>query len=324
MCRSQLKDEPDTMQDAAFVCIDWGTTHCRLWVVAGNGHLLAERLGLAGMSMLKPSEYESVLESELAELGVPPTTPAIICGMAGSAQGWHEAPYVDLPTRLTSIPHKSVRASSGKRDIKILPGLAQRLVASPDVIRGEEMLLLGALLAKGVSGTVCLPGTHSKWVEIDDGIVSEFSTMMTGEIFALLAKNSTLAHFISNTDADLSQSAAFADAVGEAMAAPEKVVRALFSVRSTPLLMGAERASEMPARLSGLLIGLEIAGMGKVASDKVTLISNGGLAQSYASAYKVAGLEIDLLEADEIARSGLFYAAKSIWENVPANANRTV
>ncbi len=320
MFDTHLKDKADTIDDAAFVCVDWGTTHCRLWVVAGDGQLLAERFGLSGMSRLKPSEYEAVLETELSELGVPPTIPAIICGMAGSAQGWHEAPYVDLPTPLTSIPHKCVSTSSGRRDIKILPGLAQRREASPDVIRGEETLLLGALLEKGISGTVCLPGTHSKWVEIENGIVSEFSTMMTGEIFALLANNSTLAHFISTTDADLSQTAAFARAVGEAMAAPQKVVRALFSVRSTPLLMGVEMASEMPARLSGLLIGLEIAGMSKAAGDRVTLISNGVLAQSYASAFKVAGLEFDLLEADEIARTGLYYAARAIWKDTVSSA----
>ena len=37
-----------------------------------------------------------------------------------------------------------------------------------------------------------MPGTHSKWVEVADGKIVDFSTYMTGEIFAALKGHTIL------------------------------------------------------------------------------------------------------------------------------------
>lgn len=308
-----------TRNDSHVLCaaVDWGTSSFRLWTLGHDGRVLEERRSGQGMSTLEPADYSDVLERHLGDLGLTGDVPVVICGMAGSAQGWQEAVYVDLPASLSGLPGCADPVASTQRDVRILPGLAQRDEASPDVMRGEETLLLGALQGDGrpgdaFSGTICLPGTHAKWVTIRDGTVTRFHTAMTGEIFALLAHESTLAHFIDrsqNTDVD---EPAFALAVREAIEAPECILNALFSVRAGPLL-GTARAEQMPARLSGLLIGLEIAGMRESAEGRLTLISDGALAQSYSAAFRAAGLAFRVWDAGAMVRAGLYFAARSLW-----------
>ena len=307
------RKERSITKDTAFYCVDWGTTSFRLWALDQVGEVLAERRNDLGMSKLTPADYETVLEAALAEMQAEDETPVVICGMAGAAQGWREAAYLDLPADLALLPGKAVRVTSAKRDVRILPGLAQRDAAAPDVIRGEETLLLGAYLERRIEGVVCLPGTHSKWTQIEAGRVTHFRTAMTGEVFALLAQRSTLSHFIATAEGDFADAPAFTAAVGQALRAPEQILNLLFSVRATPLLMGAATADDMPARLSGLLIGLEIAGMKELTGQRVTLIARGALARSYARALALADISFQHCDAEAMVRSGLFHAARSIW-----------
>ena len=265
------------------------------------------------MSAMKPADYEAVLEATLAELDVAADVPAIVCGMAGAAQGWKEAPYLDVPADLAAIADRAMRVPSTGRDVRILPGLAKRDVNAADVMRGEETILLGAVREHALSGIVCLPGTHSKWVRLEDAKVMDFATAMTGEIFALLANQSTLSHFLPSKQGDYAADPAFASAVREALDNPQKALSLLFSVRAMPLLMGPSIAENMPARLSGLLIGLEIAGMARACGTGATLIAGGLLARSYQAAFAAANLECTILDSDALARAGLLHAAKLIW-----------
>lgn len=298
--------------DAFCAAVDWGTSSFRLWVFDRNGDVLAERRSGQGMSTLEPGDFEGVLESHLGDIGVPGDVPAVICGMAGAAQGWQEAGYLDLPTSLSDVADQAIAVASSGREVRILPGLAQRDAVFPDVIRGEETLLLGAGLNNDLAGTVCLPGTHSKWVRISDGSVTEFHTAMTGEMFSLLAHKSTLSHFIGTAGSFDPEDQAFELAFREMIENPARVLNALFSVRAAPLL-GTARAQQMPARLSGLLVGLEMAGMRGVIKGKLTLISDGDLAQTYARAFTLAGLEFELCASEKMVRAGLYSAARSLW-----------
>ena len=141
----------------------------------------------------------------------------------------------------------------------------------------------------------------------------DFTTTMTGEIFSLLASQSTLSHFLASTQGDYSTNPAFAFAVEEALDSPQKVLSKLFSVRAMPLLMGPPIAGDMPARLSGLLIGMELAGMAQGCSTGATLIASGVLARSYREAFAMANLECTVLDSDQLARAGLLHAAQIIW-----------
>ena len=292
--------------------VDWGTTRFRLWVLDHEGSVLVERQSDRGMSTLQSGEYEAELEAALDATDAEPNLPIVICGMAGSAKGWVEAPYADLPARPLELFGAAIRVPSEQRDIRMLPGLAQRDPARPDVMRGEETLLLGLMLDGVTNGLVCMPGTHSKWVQVEDGVVTRFSTIMTGEFYSLLSKQSTLAHAIGDPQAVAWDDPAFGTAVSLALANPAEITRMLFSVRAGPLL-GILSPDTLAARLSGLLIGLEIAGMQSLVSLDITLVSQGKLALLYQKALSIAGHTVLAQNSDVSVRRGLFAAAKSFW-----------
>ena len=300
----------------AYCVVDWGTSSFRLWVLSREGNTLAERSNLFGMSTLKPTEFEGVLEASLLELGIGTEIPAVICGMAGAAQGWHEAKYVDLPASLEDLPHHTVivPCKSG-RDVRIIPGLAQRNEDAPNVLRGEETLLLGAMVEGELRRTVCMPGTHSKWVSYKGGVVTRFSTAMTGELFALLSQKSTLSHYTDDSLINADDLTVFTNAVRDVMAQPERFLETLFSVRAGPLLQVGGYENGMSSRLSGLLIGLEIAGMKRELPNHIILISSGKLSVLYSHAFDIAGVSHTNLSAGELARVGLFHVAKNLWPN---------
>lgn len=308
-----MTDIADTRAvNASMVVADWGTSSFRLWALDADGTVLARIQKDCGMGQLKPAEFEGALEEALKEIDVGPDAPVVICGMAGSAQGWVEAPYVTLPASTATLAAHAIPVKAARR-VHIIPGVSQPPENSADVIRGEETLLLGLSLKHDVEGLVCLPGTHSKWARMHAGVIEAFHTAMTGEIYALLSTSSTLSHFMSGKTADPSASPAFRDAVSESLAAPEKILQALFSVRAIPLLSSGDAAGDMPARLSGLLIGLEIAGQNPPQSKKpVTLVASGHLAAAYQSAFEVAGIDQVTFDAEALACAGLYHLAGQI------------
>ena len=240
---------------------------------------------------------------------VPADTPVLICGMAGAAKGWHEAPYLDAPCDLSAIGDGAVRVEHGGRDIRILPGIAQRDRTAPDVVRGEETILYGLARAGTGDARVCLPGTHAKWARLSRGHLAGFRTMMTGEMFALLGEASILRHTVGISDWSEDD---FAAAVAEAHAAPADCLGRLFGLRAGPLLFG-DAVPSGGARLSGLLIGAEIA-TGMAAGDEpLCLVATGGMAERYAAALTALGIAFDRADAEDAVRNGLFAMAARIW-----------
>ena len=152
----------DSAPQPAFVAVDWGTSSFRLWLIGRDGRVLAERRGGDGMTTAARIGFAAVLAGHLDALQAPPDLPVLICGMAGAKQGWIEAGYLDTPAALSAIPGAAIRVPGATADIRILPGLAQRDPAAPDVIRGEETQLIGAAQDLGDGDhLVCMPGTHS-------------------------------------------------------------------------------------------------------------------------------------------------------------------
>src|SRR5215212_6605254 len=176
-------------RSGAFVVVDWGTSSFRSWLMS-DGETLAESRGGEGMlhcAAAGAGGFAAVLRDHLARLGAAAEAPVLICGMAGARQGWVEAPYLKTPTPLDALHEGAIRVEA-PGDIRILPGIAQARAEQPDVMRGEETQLLG-VTEPDFSGLVCIPGTHSKWVRIEDGQVVEFSTHMTGELFSVIAES---------------------------------------------------------------------------------------------------------------------------------------
>ena len=240
--------------------------------------------------------------------------PAMICGMAGARQGWVEAGYVDTPAHLSDILKGAVKVSGQARDIRILPGIAQRNVAAPDVMRGEETQLLGALgLDAPGEALVCMPGTHSKWVRLRGGTVERFATFMTGELFSAVVRDTILSHAVADAD-EAVDADAFCSAVAEAFASPALSANLLFRVRSRQLLFGGS-AQAARETISGTLIGAELAaGLAERArATPVTLIASGRLQRLYQIGLEHLSIPLNVMDADEAVRRGLAGAAAAIW-----------
>ncbi len=299
------------MSDHRFALVDWGTTSFRLWLVDAAGEVVARANGREGMTYAVRQGFENVLERHLAQTGAPSGLPVLICGMAGARQGWREAAYVETPAPLAQLVDRSVMVDSRLGDIRILPGISHGDPAMPSVMRGEETQLLGLGTAQGKT-LVCMPGTHCKWVEIEDGIVSRFSTFLTGELFDVLSTYSILQHAVEKGDTVAND--VFRSAVRIAGAAPELVWTRLFALRASQLLGQMERA-DGAAHLSGLLIGAEIAAARRLhgGGSKFVLVASGPLAALYRSALADEGVEFRHMAADDAALSGLLRAARSIW-----------
>lgn len=301
---------------ARFAVVDWGTSGFRLWLVDGDGTVLARRKSRQGMIVAAETGFANVLEEHLGALGAPGDLPVVICGMAGARQGWVEAGYADVPTGLSGLAEKAVRVPGIARDVRILPGLAQRIASQADVMRGEETQLLGAQSAMDHSRhLVCMPGTHSKWVAVEDGIVKGFSTYMTGELFAAISDSTILQHAIKGADGFDENGTAFADAVLAAHDQPGRATSQLFSIRARGLLLGAGAADSL-ASLSGTMIGLELAGALPPDSQQVQsiiLVAEGRLARLYMAALARLDIHPPLVDADAAVLGGLCQAARTLW-----------
>lgn len=302
------------MTEPAYVAVDWGTSSFRLWLVDRTAQVLTERRSDEGMLAAARGGFAGVLQSHLAAVEAPDHLPVLVCGMAGAKTGWIEAGYVDTPAPLAAILKQAVRVPGEARDIRILPGIAQRDVKRPDVMRGEETQLLGALgLESAGEALVCMPGTHSKWVRVRGGTVAHFSTFMTGELFSVVSRETILSLAVANAD-DAEDVASFKAAVKAAYEAPAFAANLLFTARSRQLLFGGTPTAARET-LSGTLIGAELAAglSGSVPQAGITLIASGRLAMLYRHAFDALSVAVQPIDADDAVRRGLSMAAAAIW-----------
>ncbi|KRQ97452.1 2-dehydro-3-deoxygalactonokinase [Bradyrhizobium jicamae] len=302
------------MSQPAYVAVDWGTSSFRLWLVDRTGDVLGERRSHEGMMAAGKLGFPAVLQSHLDAVGAANGLPVIICGMAGARQGWVEAGYVDTPASLASILKQAVVVPGQHRDIRILPGIAQRDPKTPDVMRGEETQLLGVLgLDAAGDALVCMPGTHSKWVRANGGTVERFATFMTGELFDVISRETILSHAVAGAD-EAPDVDAFKSAVISAFETPANAANLLFQVRSGQLLFGGTPSSARE-KISGTLIGLELAGglAGQVPEGGITLVASGRLRMLYQSAFDTVAVPVRTIGAEDAVRRGLSMAAQSIW-----------
>lgn len=264
------------------------------------GDAVTHKTSDRGMASLAPGDFEAALLDLIDDWLAPATTtPILACGMVGARQGWTEAPYRSVPcVPLDALQYVRAPALDPRLDVRIVPGLNQ--LEPMDVMRGEETQIAGYLAAQdNFEGTLCLPGTHTKWVEVAAGEVRSFKTMMTGELFALLAEQSVLRHSVGQGwDDD-----AFDSALARVYAQPSSLVAQLFPLRAKSLLADLAPASARSA-LSGMLIGAELAAA-PLGSGAVVLIGSDDLAGLYARALKTLGQEVTVVDGEEVTLMGL-------------------
>ncbi|MFC3069503.1 2-dehydro-3-deoxygalactonokinase [Phenylobacterium soli] len=293
---------------AALLACDWGTTNLRAWTLDEAGGVVAERDFDLGVSRLTPGEagrrFQEEVQPALDAVGLP----AILCGMVGSNLGWTSVPYVDCPAGLPELAGSLASVEAHAAWVRIVPGLrCEGLVGAPDVMRGEETQILGWVAqdparARG-RRVVCHPGTHAKWVLVEEGRIARFVTVMTGELFAVLSKHSVLKGEGGADDPAAFEAGLAAAGDGDALAAR------LFTARSR-VVGGGAPAAGTPSYLSGLLIGAEVASaprlLGLQGGEPVDLLGDARLCGFYRRALERRGLAVETFDGEAAARAGLF------------------
>lgn len=297
-------------QAAAFIAGDWGTSRLRLYLCDTANNVLETREARGAAAAR--GEHERVLEAETsAWQSSSGPLPAVLCGMVGSSIGWVQAPYLAAPADPQRLASASVSLRGGA--VRIVPGVSCRnRLGAPDVMRGEETQILGALclepaLRRGAH-LLCLPGTHTKWVVVRDGAIAEFLTAPAGELFELLSRHSVL---VGDAAAERSENeSAFRAALARIQNLPQvELLHRLFEVRSRRLL-GEIPEAHAASYMSGLLIGSDTAGAARlfapeIAAGKVCLIGSAELVRAYSMALESIAPGVQVIDGGAAALAGL-------------------
>ena len=291
------------MTTASLLACDWGTTNLRGWTLDASGAVVAQADLPLGVSRLGPGEAARRFEDEVRPALGAQGLPAILCGMVGSNLGWALAPYADCPASLADLASAALQVAP---KVRIIPGLrCTGLTGAPDVMRGEETQVLGWLAQRPERQRgrhlICHPGTHAKWVVVEDGRIVRFVTAMTGEIFAVLCQ-----HSILKSDAPPTDGAAFAAGLAAAGDGGALAAR-LFSARSR-VAGGDARGETTPSYLSGLLIGAEIASLPALldgADKPIILLGDAVLCGLYRQALESRNMACEIFDGKAAAIAGL-------------------
>ena len=272
----------------SLVAVDWGTSSLRAARLDADGNVLEERALPRGILTVPPGGFPALFDQAFGDWMKSPGALALVCGMAGSRQGWVEAAYCPCPAGFADVAARLAWIEPGR--IAIVPGLSCEDRGVPDVLRGEETQVFGALDLLGLAdGLLVLPGTHSKWVRVGAGRIESFSTFMTGEIYALLRQQSILARTMPESDGELDPRS-FQRGVAHALQSAT-LLHAAFSAR-TLSLFDRLPAAALPSYLSGLVIGEELRSQRAAAlSGPLVVVGSEALAERYDLAFGTLGIQ---------------------------------
>jgi 2-dehydro-3-deoxygalactonokinase len=292
----------------SLVAVDWGTSSLRAALLDANGTVLDERALPRGILTVAAGEFPAVFDAACGDWMRAGAPLALISGMAGSRQGWIEAPYCPCPAGFDDIAANVAWVEPGR--IAIVPGLSCERDGVPDVMRGEETQVFGALASlKRDGGTLVLPGTHSKWVRAQGSRIMHFSTFMTGEFYALLRQHSILARTLPADDGAL-DGAAFQQGLAHAMRSGN-LLHAAFSARTLSLFDRMASAA-LPSYLSGLVIGEELRSQDLPSlGGEVVVIASPALTARYELALRSLGVTA-LVPDEQPTWRGLWAIAQSL------------
>ncbi len=293
-----------------FIAGDWGTSNLRLYLCeynpGGASQILDTRFG-PGISQISgdfEDKFFNLSQDWLDHCG---NIPVLLSGMIGSTIGWKDAPYLTCPVDASQIARGRVEFEARGISFSILAGLrTQNPLDAPDVMRGEELQMLGWLHQQNTDqgkNLFALPGTHNKWTLVENGVITNFLTAFTGELFSLLRNNSILVteqNTISFSQDVFMDGVRAIDALGDA-----QLLHALFATRSKQVL-GEMAGTDALSYLSGLIIGADVMGASKLFNDitQVIIIGEPTLNQHYALALNHFGVASQSCDPSHIAISG--------------------
>lgn len=287
--------------DPALIGIDWGTSSFRAFLIGAQGEVLDSVFSPKGIMHVPDKDFEDVLRRLLDSWVSTYRVPLIASGMITSRNGWVETPYSPVPSGAKALADALVPIpSSDGLDLRFVTGVTCEHKGAPDVMRGEETQIVGAVEAGLSDGIFVMPGTHSKWVTVDNGMIVDFATSMTGEVFEALRSHTILGTLM--IDGPFNEPG-FRQGVAAGLEAGSNLLNTLFHVRSMPLFKKID-ADMVADYLSGILIGAEIRGStsDSVLDGTITIVGRDDLAERYDIALQVSGQESQRAPDDSVAR----------------------
>ena len=288
------------VSEPAFIAIDWGTTNRRVYLIGSDGAVIDTARDDQGVLRTPRDAFAGEMAMVRRRFG---DLPILCAGMVGSTRGWMDVPYRACPAGIDDLAAGLVWAEAGRT--AIVPGLFADDAGRGDVMRGEEVQLLGAAAAglTPADALLCQPGTHAKWARLAGGRVAGFSTALTGELFALLREHSLLSDYLQ---APVDDGAAFRE--GVTLAGEGRLLTALFGERAG-VVLGRRDAQDVASRVSGLLIGSDVREQAIAAGERVYILADPGLGSLYAAAVELAGGEPVLVDGHRAFVAGI----RAIW-----------
>jgi len=297
-------DEKSMRWADGFIAVDWGTTNRRAYLIDKSGKCTNEFEDSKGVLSVPADGFPDAVAEIRQRLG---DKPLLLAGMVGSNRGWKEAPYVPCPAGLDNLAKALVWV--GDREA-VVPGVSYQGNDRADVMRGEEVQLLGAVAAGSVDpdGLVCHPGTHNKWATLLHGKIDEFRTVMTGELFSLLKEHSILSDLLQGK---VEANDAFKGAARYAIF-NEALPAELFGVRAR-VLLGKLKKEDAASYASGLLIGADVrVGLSYPTGAEIKIIGRPELTSLYAAAIGQAERTAVELDGERAFLAGIHEIAKRI------------
>ncbi|CAN5338670.1 2-dehydro-3-deoxygalactonokinase [soil metagenome] len=295
------------MPAIALIAVDWGTTNRRAWALDGDGAVLDTRADGGGLLSIKDGQFAASFAAFAGDW-LAESPPVLMCGMVGSRTGWSEAPYAAAPATVRDLARHLHPVEFDRARIRIVPGVSAETGGIPDVMRGEECQIFGVLAQEKLSDAcIILPGTHSKWATVRDGVLTGFRTYITGEVFGLLRSQGTLSQLMTEAPHD---DAAFRR--GVALGAKGDLLHDLFSVRTLGLFSRLPRGA-ISSYLSGLLIGSEFSSAMKGLDPGIPLVAVGSsqLVAHYVDAAAQLALPLAAFHNDTILPTSLFAISRA-------------
>ncbi|HKP34689.1 MAG TPA: 2-dehydro-3-deoxygalactonokinase [Sphingomicrobium sp.] len=285
-----------------FIAVDWGTTNRRAYRLDGSGQCVEEFEDDQGILAVPGGGFPAAIAEIRERLG---DHPLLLAGMIGSNRGWQDAGYVPAPAGIDDLVGALVW--TGEREA-IVPGVSYLKNDRADVMRGEEVQLLGGVAAGLIDadGLVCHPGTHNKWVTLRGGTINAFRTVMTGELFSLLKEHSILSDLLQG---EVELNDVFREAARYAIY-HEALPADLFGVRAR-VLLGQARKEDAASYGSGLLIGSDVRiGLSLPTGAQVTVVGRPDLTRLYAAAIGEASRDAIELDGEQCFIAGVHEIAK--------------
>ncbi|MDB5693650.1 MAG: 2-dehydro-3-deoxygalactonokinase [Alphaproteobacteria bacterium] len=284
-----------------FIAVDWGTTNRRGYRLGPSGRLEDRMEDDKGVLSVAAGGFPAAIARIRERLG---DLPLLLAGMIGSNRGWREAPYAPAPAGLEELAERLVWVEPGRA--AIVPGISWTAGDAADVMRGEEIQILGAL-ADGMVGEeerICHPGTHNKWIRVEKGRIASFRTVMTGELFSLLKEHSILADLLAGP---IEPGPAFEAGVRHGRA-HDDLTAELFSIRAR-VLLGKAKSEDAAAYASGLLIGYDLK-TGLDGPGDVAVIGRPDLTRLFAAAIRSCGRRAREIDGEAAFLAGARHLAE--------------